>query len=254
MTLADVGRHLGEKGAPCGCSRITLRNHVSALRAFFRFVERRGRRATGLSAAITAPRVYADAGLPVGPTADKVRRLLDTTVGDSAADLRDRAVLVLLSSNGSRGSEVRGVRLEKIDSEAETFRVRRSKVVRTSVFPLFHRLGDVLLRYLREARPHCGDREIFLALAGPGLLAGEIGNCLGHRSPESTSAYAKVHLAALRRVADVDLEGLVSPSGQRWINILPGAARRERRSVPWLPAAQLLPQCRRPSQLRRGQP
>ncbi|MDE0263301.1 MAG: site-specific integrase [Bryobacterales bacterium] len=251
ITLADVDRHLGGKGAPGGCSRITLRNHVSALRAFFRFVERRGRRAPGLSAAITAPRVYRDAGLPVGPTADEVRRLLETTAGDSAADLRDRAVLLLLSSYGLRAGEVRGLRLDDIDWEAETFRVRRSKVGRTSVFPLSRRLGDALLRYLREARPHCGDREIFLALKAPVRALGpsglgcivrrrlqrigsdcqrrgahslrhafaqrlldqdfsleEIGNCLGHRSPESTSVYAKVHLAALRRVADVDLEGL----------------------------------------------
>ncbi len=251
ITLADVDRYLGAKGAPGGCCRITLRNHVAALRAFFRFAERRGRRASGLSAAITAPRVYRDAGLPVGPTADDVRRLLETTEGDSPADLRDRAVLLLLSSYGLRAGEVRGLRLDDIDWEAETFRVRRSKAGSTAVFPLSRRLGDALLRYLREARPHCGDREIFLALkapvrrlgpSGPGCIVRrrlqrigsacqrrgahslrhafaqrlldqgfsleEIGNCLGHRSPESTSVYAKVNLAALRRVADVDLEGL----------------------------------------------
>ena len=160
IALADVDRYLGAKGAPGGCCRITLRNHVSALRAFFRFAERRGRRASGLSAAITAPRVYRDAGLPVGPTADDVRRLLETTEGDSPADLRDRAVLLLLSSYGLRAGEVRGLRLDDIDWEAETFRVRRSKAGSTAVFPLSRRLGDALLRYLREARPPCGDREI----------------------------------------------------------------------------------------------
>ena len=37
----------------------------------------------------------------------------------------------------------------------------------------------------------------------------EIGDCLGHRSPDATAVYAKVDLAGLRQVvADFDLEGL----------------------------------------------
>ena len=250
ITVADVDRYLGEKGA-AGCSRITLRNHATALRAFFRFAERRGGRAPGLSANIAAPRVYRDAGLPAGPSADEVRRLLETTAGDSAADLRDRAVLLLLSDYGLRAGEVRGLRLDDLDWEAETLRVRRSKTGRSAVFPLSRRVGTALLRYLREARPRCDDREIFLSLKAPvrplglsapgcivrrrlqrigsdcqrrgahslrhafaqrlldeGFSLEEIGNCLGHRSPQSTSVYAKVDQAALRRVADVDLEGL----------------------------------------------
>jgi hypothetical protein len=57
ITLADVDSYLGARGAPSGCSPITLRSDVAALRAFFRLAEHRGRRARGLSEAITAPRV-----------------------------------------------------------------------------------------------------------------------------------------------------------------------------------------------------
>jgi integrase len=177
--------------------------------------------------------------------------LLSTTEGDSAAALRERVVLLLLSSCGPRAGEVRGLQLDDIDWEAETLRVGRSKTGSAAVFRLSRPLGDALLRYLREARPHCGDREIFLALKAPvrplgpsgpasivrrclqrigsdcqrrgahslrhafalrlldqGFSLDEIGNCLGHRSPESTSVYTKVNREALRRAADVDLEGL----------------------------------------------
>jgi site-specific recombinase XerD len=37
----------------------------------------------------------------------------------------------------------------------------------------------------------------------------EIGDLLGHRDAASAGIYAKVHLKALRRVADIDLGGLL---------------------------------------------
>ena len=45
-------------------------------------------------------------------------------------------------------------------------------------------------------------------LLDEGFLMQEIGDCLGHRSLDSTAVYAKVALASLRQVADFDLEGL----------------------------------------------
>ncbi len=45
-------------------------------------------------------------------------------------------------------------------------------------------------------------------LLDEGLSMQEIGDRLGHRSPQSTGRYAKVALARLREVADFDLEGL----------------------------------------------
>ena len=45
-------------------------------------------------------------------------------------------------------------------------------------------------------------------LLDEGFLMQEIGDCLGHRSLDSTAVYAKVNLAGLRQVADFDLEGL----------------------------------------------
>jgi hypothetical protein len=42
-----------------------------------------------------------------------------------------------------------------------------------------------------------------------GLSFKEIGDHLGHRSPDSTHIYAKVDLAGLREVANFDLGGLL---------------------------------------------
>jgi site-specific recombinase XerD len=46
-------------------------------------------------------------------------------------------------------------------------------------------------------------------LLAQGLSLKEIGDHLGHQSPETTRIYAKVDLLGLRAVGDFDLEGLL---------------------------------------------
>ncbi len=254
VTTATIDRALNEKNARNGrvrC-RTTIRTHADSLRSFFRFAENRGWCRPGLAAAIVAPRVYRDVTLPVGPSKDELLRLLSTTEGDHSADLRDRALLLTLSAYGLRAGEACGLRLDNIDWQAETLRVRRSKTGRTDLFPLSRRVGDAIARYLYEARQRTDVREIFLTLTAPirplsataissvvrsrlkrcgidcprrgahalrhafaqrlldeGFSMQEIGDCLGHRSLDSTAIYAKVDLTGLRQVAHFDLEGLV---------------------------------------------
>ena len=68
------------------------------------------------------------------------------------------------------------------------------------------------MRAIGVTRPRCGAHSLRHAFArrllSKGFAMHEIGDCLGHRSPDSTAYYAKVDLAALRCVADIDLEGL----------------------------------------------
>ena len=251
VTVADCDRFLGRKGPAGGLSRLTQRSYAQALRAYFRFAAQRGWHDPGLAAAIPAPRIYCDEQLPRGPSPDEVRRLLATAEGDRPGDLRDRAVLLLLCVYGLRAGEVGGLRLQDIDWEAETLRVRERKTSRSDTYLLARSVGNAILAYLREARPRRVDREIFLTLKAPirplqatavsklvlrrmrriglsgkrrgahalrhafaqrlldnGFSLHEIGQCLGHRSLDSTAIYAKVGLARLRAVAECDLEGL----------------------------------------------
>ena len=61
--------------------------------------------------------------------------------------------------------------------------------------------------------PHYGAHTLRHACAthllAQGLSLKEIGDHLGHQSPEATRIYAKVDLAALRMVGDFTLEGLL---------------------------------------------
>lgn len=62
---------------------------------------------------------------------------------------------------------------------------------------------------LAHQGPHALRHACATRLLHRGLSMKEIGDHLGHRNPATTSLYAKVHLDALRQVADFSLEGLV---------------------------------------------
>lgn len=250
ITVADLDLALRDKSAQ-GVSKQTLRSYGTALRAFLGHAEKRGWCQPGLSEAVMMPRIPRQASLPPIPSAQEIERLLESAASDRPADLRDRAILLLLSGYGLRVGEVSALHLDDIDWERARLQIRRPKAGSHDLFPLSSTVGQALARYIREARPRRPCRNVFLTLKAPlspltptaisslvhrrmqrigvtgkrrgahalrhafardllakGFAMHEIGECLGHRSPESTAYYAKVDLAALRAVADIDLEGL----------------------------------------------
>jgi integrase/recombinase XerD len=152
---------------PGGCSRESVQMFASALRAFFRFAEARGWCRKGLAASILAPRVFSQASVPLGPSWDDVRRLLAMTEGDKRHNIRARPILLLLAVYGLRDGEVRCLRLDDFDWEHEVFRITSSKTKRPRTYPLTRSVGDAILRYLQEVRPHSSYREVFLSLRPP---------------------------------------------------------------------------------------
>ena len=161
--LACVDRALADKLGRDGWSRNSTRTYAMALRSFLRFAEQQAWCSAGLAAGIVPPRVYAGEGLPLGPSWDDVQRL----IASAAGNLRDRALLLLLSHYGLRAGEVSRLRLDDIDWQASTLTVPRSKLGRTDRYPLSREVGSAVAGYLREARPQGVCREIFLTLVAP---------------------------------------------------------------------------------------
>ena len=148
-------------------SRVTIHDYVQRLRTFFRFAEQQGWCATGLAEGIMPSRFHPGEIVPKGLTRDEVLRLLATTETGRPADLRDRAILMLLIAYGLRAGEVAGLRLEDLDWEEEMLRVRRPKPGRTHHYPLSRGVGQAILRYISDVRPARPDRVLFLTLKAP---------------------------------------------------------------------------------------
>ena len=175
--IADIDREVARWHAR-DCSRITIHDYSERLRTFLRFAESQGWCAPGLADGIMPYRFHPGRPLPKGLDRDEVLRLLATSEGDRPADVRDRAVLMLLVAYGLRSGEVAGLRLDDLDWTEEILRVRCPKPGRTHLYPLSRGVGQTTLRYIRDVRPRRPERALFLTLNAP--IRPMTGQAIGH--------------------------------------------------------------------------
>ena len=208
FAIRDLDAYFAVKSAQ-GLIRLSIRAIADALRSFFRHAERRGWCANNLAAAITGSRIYQLEDLPPGPSWEQVRTLIATTDGNRATDIRDRAILLLLATYALRSGDVSRLRLEDLDWENEILRVTRPKRRQAQQYPLVREAGDAMVRYLKEVRPGCMDREVFLTLHAPirrlspstlwnvvGERLEKLGISTHHRGPHSLRHACATHLLA----------------------------------------------------------
>jgi integrase/recombinase XerC len=105
-----------------GKSKATMARKLSALRTFFRYLQRRG--VLEQNPARLAPTPKADKPLPCFLTVDEVFHLLDQVGGQtSLRSRRDRAILELFYSGGLRLSELAGLNLASLHVQEGTVKV-----------------------------------------------------------------------------------------------------------------------------------
>jgi site-specific recombinase XerD len=166
VSVIDVDAFIERKGDQ-GWKRSSLSCLAGSLRSFFRYAEGQGWCTPGIADVITSPRLYAQEGIPEGPSWEDVQRLLENTSGNRPADVRDHAILMLLAVYGLRRGEVAGLQLNDLDWAGERIVVPRPKQRRTQCYPLVPPVGEAIVRYLREVRPRCEHRSLFLTMAAP---------------------------------------------------------------------------------------
>jgi site-specific recombinase XerD len=150
-----------------GWKKSTVKAYVQSLRAFFRYASRRNWCEPGLAETLHSPRIYSMAGLPEGPSWEQVQRLIADLNTERASHIRDRAIILLLAVYGLRIGEVCRLTLEDLDWTNERIRIRRLKNKRIQKFPLTAEVGNAILKYLRNVRPQCSSRVLFLTLRKP---------------------------------------------------------------------------------------
>jgi hypothetical protein len=143
ITVTQLDEALANYVAAGGYSRGTVQEIVGKLRAFFRYAERRHWCQPGLASTLKAPRAFAQGSVPVGPTWHEVQQILTLTEGSQPVDVRDHALLLLLTVYGLRAGEVVRLRLNDLDWEQELLTVTRSKSGRSQIYPLSRVVGGV---------------------------------------------------------------------------------------------------------------
>ena len=166
VALTDVDAFLAENGKT-GWGRVSVATSAKALRSFFRHAETRGWSTPGMAAGIEGARIFQQEALPVGPAWKDVQRLIASADTDRPRDIRDRAILMLFAIYAFRCKEVAGLCLQDVNWEEETISIARPKQCRRQQYPLVNEVGEAILPYLRQARPRCERREIFLTVNAP---------------------------------------------------------------------------------------
>jgi len=139
---------------------------VKATRMFLRFLIATGRCQPGLDAAIPAIAEWRLATLPRYLPPEDVERVLFACNGARAIDIRDKAILLLLTRLGLRASDVADLKLDDIDWSRGTFTVV-GKSRREAKLPLPQDVGDAILNYLRGARPRVSSGYVFITVVAP---------------------------------------------------------------------------------------
>lgn len=239
LTAADISRFL--IGASPTRDTASLREVVSTLRSFLRYLHVEGVLDTPLAQAVPGHRSWRGGQLPRGLAPEDVSRVLQGCDRTTVRGQRDHAILMLLARLGLRAGEVAAMTLDDIDWRAGDVLIH-GKGPRMDRLPLPADVGAALAAYLRGGRPSVDDRRLFISTRAPvggmsrasvteivsraaarvGLLGvgphrlrhtaatamlqsgaslPEIGQVLRHRHVDTTAIYAKVDLAALSLVA-----------------------------------------------------
>lgn len=205
----DIDCYLATQGGGRWC-RVSVAHVASALRAFLRFAANEAWCSDHLAGSISSPRRYQQETLPYAPAWSDVQRMLADVDTNRPRDIRDRAILLLLSVYGLRRGEVVALRLEHIDWAGRTLYISRLKRRPPQLFPLVPAAAEALARYIDTVRPSSSYQEVFLRMQAPRqpLTACSIYNVVNRRfvalgiQAAHRGGHALRHACAVRLLAE----------------------------------------------------
>jgi integrase/recombinase XerD len=96
-----------------------------------------------------------------------VRRMTLSLSTHKRSEVRDHAMVILMSIYGLRSGEVRALRMTDVDFENRVINVRRGKSDHSQRFPMNAALLRSLRRYISKARPKSSHPSLFLTFFPP---------------------------------------------------------------------------------------
>ena len=149
---------------------------LTSLRSFLRFLYLRELISVELADHVPSIVCWRQTTPPKWLPDEDVERVLNGCDRHSAIGQRDYAVLLLLARLGLRAGEVQLLELDDIRWEAAEISVR-GKGPQRKRFPLPGDVGEAIAAYLKNARPRCDSRRVFLRAVAPyrGLGSSTVG-------------------------------------------------------------------------------
>jgi len=155
-----------------GVGKASIARKLSALRAYYKYLNRQGIMETNPAKLVATPR--REKRLPAVLTADDAQRLMEApSAGDSGEgdDLaRDRAILETLYSTGIRVSELIGINREDIDNNERLVRIR-GKGRKERIVPIGRKALEAIDAYAADRGTGADPAAVFTGPGGKRLTA-----------------------------------------------------------------------------------
>jgi integrase/recombinase XerD len=139
---------------------------TNALRCFLRYAVYHGDINVDLIDAVPTVASWSMTGIPRAISPDHIESVLAHCSRDTTSGRRDYAILMLLVHLGLRSGEIVSLKLESIDWQAGSIAVG-GKAGQSGCLPLPTVVGEAIADYLKNGRPHCHDRALFLRALAP---------------------------------------------------------------------------------------
>jgi integrase/recombinase XerD len=139
---------------------------ATAFRSFFRFLLEKGELQADLAASVPAVANWRQSTVPKYLTSKEVELVLKACDRRTAVGRRDYAILLLLARLGLRAGEVVALQLGDIHWRAGEILVRGKGLLHDRM-PLPADVGGALASYLRQDRPSCQSRRVFVCTKAP---------------------------------------------------------------------------------------
>jgi len=203
-----------------------LRSRAAALRGFFRFCARKRYISADLSGLIPSIPSYRLSSLPKGMEDSALERILKVIPKGTAIGARDYAIMLLIMAYGVRAKSAAELRLEDIDWQRSTIKIRAQKGGKEVVLPLLEAVGEAIVGYLHH-RPESPFREVFLSVKAPFFALNNLD--IAHlirvymtkarvKTPKSGSTTLR-HSWAIRALAqDSPIKAIADVLGHRCLN------------------------------------
>ena len=225
-----------------GLAHNTLNEKIVGLRHFLSFLFVESQLACDLASYVEGPRIYRDASVPPHYSWTEVEALCGALDASHPDALRDRAILLMLSTTGARAGEIASLTTDDMDCELSQVTFRRRKCGDNLTLPLVTPASEALRLYLQGGRPagsttsqlflnsqgrplsssavtrvvlraasragreprgaHAIRHAVGTHLYEQGVAPAKIALILGHHTLSSTRVYLRLSMKLLREVAD----------------------------------------------------
>jgi len=190
----DIQRFLAERTLRQGVAARSLARQLSAMKRYYRWLLRQGRRADDPTLTIEPPRLPRP--LPKSLSEAEVEALLAAPDSNKTLGLRDRAMLELLYACGLRVSELVAIPVSAVSLDMGVAKVM-GKGSKERLVPLGELASEWLGRYMRLGRPE--------------LLAGRASNALFVTARGETMTRQAFWYLIKRYARQADIQHALSP-------------------------------------------